>query len=229
MLCNRCWSCGAGSAWEKPSWEPSLGLEKSTPKLLGLSALQGDQPWCQSLSVLSLKWRAGGKLNFCEYLVVKLSSVPSWGFWGMVYLYIHALFLSLGQNLPWRMDWLLCLGVAWDAKQDLFLISSLSPGREGASSCPTLPGKTFCSSICRAVCEFERSVLRALPSVHAIIFATMWLKVDYLKKRANRPWDDCLREFMLPDVNERVDFSRPGVTHIKTIDIIKCMDICTWH
>lgn len=34
-----------------------------------------------------------------------------------------------------------------------------------------------------------------------------------------------MREFLLPDVTRGVDFSRPGITHIRTIDISKCMDI----
>lgn len=245
LIWNKCYAidsdrAGAGSVWEKPSWEPSLGLEKSTPKLLALSALQGEHPWSQNLSVLSLKWRGGGgrgKLNFCEYMVVKLSSILSWVFWGMVYLCAYALFLRLGQNLPWRTDWLLllllCLAVASGATQDLFLSRSLSP-REGRGC--FMPRASWQNPLQQHLQSSLRiwEISSACFSFSSCYYlcnyvAESWFKKNQTKKRANQPWDDCLREFTLPDVNEWVDFSRPGITHIKTIDISKCMDICTWH
>lgn len=117
-----------------------------------------------------------------------------------------------------------CLGCS--TRPTRFLPVLFLPGREGVSARPMLLGKTLRKSVCRAVCKFQGAALPALPSIRGIIFATVWLKVDFFKK-ANPPRDGCLREFTLPDVNERVDFSRPGITHIKTIDISKCMDICT--
>lgn len=34
-----------------------------------------------------------------------------------------------------------------------------------------------------------------------------------------------MRDLVLPDGTQGVDFSRPGITHTRTIDISKCMDI----
>lgn len=64
LIWNKCYAIdsdrvGARSRREKPSWEPSPGLEKSTVKLLGRSASQGKHPWLQDLPVLSLRWRKG--------------------------------------------------------------------------------------------------------------------------------------------------------------------------
>lgn len=134
LIWNKCYAIdsdrvGAGSRWEKPSWEPSPGLEKSTVKLLGRSTSQGKHPWLQDLPVLSLKWQKGKK----EVKVPVLFFLEG----GWVYLHFFALFLSLGQKLPWGiygvLPPLLYFTVAWDAKQDLthFLSALFLPGREG--------------------------------------------------------------------------------------------------
>lgn len=62
------------SGWEEPSWEPSPGLEKSTPQLLGCSTGQGGIPsprGCQSWP-LDCRNKKRTEANFCASVVVKV-------------------------------------------------------------------------------------------------------------------------------------------------------------
>lgn len=168
LIWNKCYAidsdhAGAGSGWEKPSWEPSPGLEKSTPKLLGRSSLQGKHPWPRDLAVLSLKQHQNKKKKVKFLWVRGGESVISFlfSFFGGDGLAL----LHCPVPQPWPetslKNWwgvtsaaLPCCCSRCLTRLTCFLSVLFLPRREGISSRPMLLGKTLCNSICRAVCEF---------------------------------------------------------------------------
>lgn len=244
LIWNKCYAidsdhAGAGSGWEKPSWEPSPGLEKSTPKLLGRSSLQGKHPRPWDLAVLSLKQhqnKTKKKWNFCEYVVVKvsfLSYFPFFGGWGWFNSTSLPCSSALAKNfLEELMGCYFCcfasLLLEMLNKTNLFLISSLPPWEGGDFFTPHASWQNPLQQHLQS-CLWTLGISSACFTFNSRYYLCNYVVESQFLKKANPPRDDCLREFTLPDVNERVDFSRPGITHIKTIDISKCMDICTWH
>lgn len=75
----------SAGGWEEPSWEPSPGLEKSTPSCW--DAAQGrvgipSPGSCQSWPLDSRK-KKKREANFCASVAVKVSFLPSFlVFWG---------------------------------------------------------------------------------------------------------------------------------------------------
>lgn len=144
----------SASGWEEPSWEPSPGLEKSTPNCwdaaqgrVGIPSPGNCRSWPLDSRREKRSW----------FLCVRgsesvISSFFS-DFWGCF------ISTSFPCSSAWAKTCLgelagCCLG-CW-TKSSPFLISSLSPGeggrdarREGA------PGQTLCNSVCRAGWEFR--------------------------------------------------------------------------
>lgn len=119
----------SAGGWEEPSWEPSPGLEKSTPSCW--DAAQGrvgiPSPW--ELPVLA-PGQQEKKEKRSQFLCVRggesvISSFFS-GFLGMLYLHFSSLFLSLGQNLPRRAG-----GVLLQEQPVPYQFSVSRGGREG--------------------------------------------------------------------------------------------------
>lgn len=123
----------SAGGWEEPSWEPSPGLEKSTPSCW--DAAQGrvgipSPGSCQSWPLDSRK-KKKREANFCASVAVKVSFLPSFLFFlGMLYLHFSSLFLSLGQNLPRRAGGVL-LGMLNQEQPVPYQFSVSRGGRKG--------------------------------------------------------------------------------------------------
>lgn len=169
-------SMSAGG-WEEPSWEPSPGLEKSTPSCW--DAAQGrvgiPSPW--ELPVLA-PGQQEKKEKRSQFLCVRggesvISSFFS-GFLGMLYLHFSSLFLSLGQNLPRRAGGVL-LGMLNQEQPVPYQFSVSRGGREG----PRKEGVPWPNPLQQRPQSRVGIQGSALPSVHGFALATLGLKVGF--------------------------------------------------
>lgn len=178
------------SGREEPSWEPSPGLEKSTPQLLGCSTGQGGHPFPQELPVLAPghQEKKRGEANFCASVVVKVSFLLSFGFFVGGCLISTSLPCSsaLAKTCPGELvgfcfccsAWLL-LGMLKESSS--FLISSVSPwegGRDGRRE--GFLGQTLCQQHLQSWVGIQGSALPALPSIHGFTLAAFGAKSRFL-------------------------------------------------
>lgn len=187
------------SGREEPSWEPSPGLEKSTPQLLGCSTGRGGGgaslppgdaspgPWTPEKKQTNKKKRR--EANFYASVVVKVSFLPYFLFFfgGDAFSAPLCPVLSLGQKVPWRAGgvWLLllCLAVAWDAEGDAELApyQFCLPGREGGRNGrrERFLGQALRNSICRAGWEFRAQLCLLCLQFTALPWQLLGLKVGF--------------------------------------------------
>lgn len=170
----------SAGGWEEPSWEPSPGLEKSTPSCW--DAAQGrvgipSPGSCQSWPLDSRK-KKKREANFCASVAVKVSFLPSFlVFLGMLYLHFSSLFLSLGQNLPRRAGGVL-LGMLNQEQPVPYQFSVSRGGREGPKK-EGVPWPNPLQQRPQSRVGIQGSALPALPSVHGFALATLGLKVGF--------------------------------------------------